>query len=115
MKLLLPQIMNGMTNGEITRAHITEGVSIKRGTPLFEIRVDLSGVVQLDCPPISSYRLVAREAGTVDSVAVTVGDTIEIGSLLATFTSPREDDEVDRELRYATVQCADQTLGDLFG
>ena len=113
MKLSLPKIMAGMSNGEITKIHIAQGDAIKRGTILFEIRVDLSGVVQLDCPPVSSYRFVSRESATVESLSVEPGDLVDVGAELANFASDSTNSE--RELRFVMIQCANSTLGDLFG
>jgi hypothetical protein len=74
------------------------------GAKFMDVTVDLSEVVQHDCPPTCHYRMVLRDRVWLRRLAVAEGDEPQIGASLALFsTEPDEplDGAVAREVRIA--------------
>jgi hypothetical protein len=81
--LILPQLTFIASRGEIMSIHAQPGQALKRGAALVDIEVNVGGGETHDCPPVSHYRLHTREAATVLSWQVAVGDKIEPHAILA--------------------------------
>ena len=78
----LPPLGNDDFTMRIDAIHVTEGQVIVSGTPLVDIDVDASQGMTYDCPPISSYRIVAHERGWIGRIAITADAPVEVGALL---------------------------------
>jgi hypothetical protein len=91
LNLTLPRINPEMTAATIDQIHIARGAAVPLGGTLLDLTVDLSAAALHDCPPISHYRLVARDRAWLRRLEVSVGDTPEVGGWLALFsTEPDE-------------------------
>ncbi len=104
-ELSLPQIVPQMTGARIECLYASVGDSLQIGTKLLDISVDLSSAFAQECPPISFYRIVARDRGIIRAQDLVAGQKIEVGQLLALVTDTEEADPtgpVQRPLR-ATI------------
>jgi hypothetical protein len=87
LPLSMPRIGNLMRSALVHRLCIAAGDLVRIGQVLLEVRVDLSDGTAQDCPPISYYRLIARESGTVGGVPAAVGDLVAVGGVIAWLAS----------------------------
>ncbi len=104
-ELSLPQIVPQMTSARIECVYTSVGDSLQIGTKLLDISVDLSSAFAQECPPISFYRIVARDRGIIRVQDLTPGQKIDVGEVLALIADSEETDisgPVERPLR-ATV------------
>lgn len=83
LELHLPAIMEQMSEAKILRVMAQEGDQLSIGSPLLELEVNLSSLVAHDCPPVSYFRIVLREAAYLRRMAVAAGQTVPVGVLLA--------------------------------
>lgn len=90
----LPAIVPQMVEAKVLRFLAKEGERLAIGAGLIELEVDLSSFVSHDCPPVSYYRIVLREAVYLRRFAVAVGQTVPIGGLIAQL-SPTPDEPLD--------------------
>src|SRR5918995_4588050 len=72
---LLPDPGEGIHEAEILEVHVSAGDEVKDGDPLFSVETDKAVV---DIP--------ASFDGEISDVRVEVGDVVEVGSVLLTFT-----------------------------
>jgi hypothetical protein len=103
-RLLLPRIIEPMTLATVEAIHVAPGAPLKVGDKLMDLSVDLGGAFLQNCPPISYYRLVLREAAVLRRLCVSLGDRPEAGAALAEFGQSAEADgggPADREVRIA--------------
>jgi hypothetical protein len=115
LNLTLPRINPEMTAATIDRLHIALGAAVPLGGKLLDLTVDLSAAAPHDCPPISHYRLVARDRVWLRRLDVTEGSAPEVGTCLALFST--EPDEPlsgtpARSLRCAVAGIMQQTSWD---
>jgi hypothetical protein len=91
-QLRLPMIVNQMTGATVECLHAKPGDSLKMGSKLFDISVDLSSAFAQECPPISFFRIVMREAAWLRKLEVVPGKFSQLDEEMAIFsTSPDED------------------------
>ena len=87
----LPAIVPQMVEAKVLQLLAKEGDGLAMGAGLVELEVDLSSYVIHDCPPISYFRIVLREAAWLRRFAVTVGETVPVGRIIAQLsTTPDE-------------------------
>jgi hypothetical protein len=86
LNLTLPRIIPEMTSGVIEAIHAGVGTSMRGGSKLFDVSVDLSAIAPQDCPPVSLYRLVMRDHVWLRTLSVAPGDEVPVGAPLAQFT-----------------------------
>ncbi len=82
------------------------GARLSAGSKFLDISVDLGSAFAQDCPPISYYRVVLREALWLRMLAVAAGAACDLGQPIAIFSSePDEpaDGAVARGVRVATA------------
>ena len=104
-ELILPQIVPQMTNARVECIYASVGDSLQIGTKLLDISVDLSSAFAQECPPVSFYRIVARDRGIIRLQDLVEGQKIDVGQVLSVITDTKEADTnapVDRPLR-ATI------------
>ena len=73
---LLPDPGEGIHEAEIVEVHVSAGDDVKDGDPLFSVETDKAVV---DIP--------ASFDGQIEDVRVEVGETVEVGSVLLTYTA----------------------------
>ena len=86
-EFLLPDPGEGIHEADILEIHVSPGDQVKDGDPLFSVETDKAVV---DIP--------ASFDGQIEAVRVDVGDVVEVGSVLLTFTTldegaPTKDEE----------------------
>jgi pyruvate/2-oxoglutarate dehydrogenase complex dihydrolipoamide acyltransferase (E2) component len=107
--LQLTKINPNMSSGTIESCYLEVGSPVKAGQKLFDLSVDLSSGFSQYCPPISYFRVVARESGWLKKLLVKPGDNLNVGDLLAVFSSAAEESEdgtPERPLRVTTAGIA---------
>lgn len=67
----------------VARIHAAEGDRLAPGGLLLDLDVDLSGGIARDCPPVSTCRIVLREALWLRRLHVGVGAALAPGAPLA--------------------------------
>ncbi len=106
LELLLPRINEYMTTAVITTLYPQPGGAFVIGTKFLDLSIDLSSSVPHDCPPVSHYRLVLRERLWLRRLGVKPGDEIDVGAMLALF-STKPDDVLDgKPVRAARIAVA---------
>src|SRR3569833_1752190 len=108
-ELRLTKINHKMTAGMVECCKVSENASVKLGDKLFELRVDLSAGFSQYCPPISYFRVVAREKGILRQLLVKPGDSVNVGDLLAIFSETADEEiagQPARPLRETTAGIA---------
>lgn len=91
LNLNVPRINDYMASAFIESVHAREGERLAPGAKLIDMTVDLSLAAPHDCPPISHYRMVLREAAHLRRLYVRRGDEPVVGAPLALFsTDPDE-------------------------
>jgi pyruvate/2-oxoglutarate dehydrogenase complex dihydrolipoamide acyltransferase (E2) component len=107
--LRLTKINPNMSSGMIECCYVQPGSPIKAGEKLFDLRVDLSAGFSQYCPPISYFRVVARESGFLRKLCVKPGDNVNVGDLLAILGSSIDENDGEvpaRSLRVTTAGIA---------
>lgn len=102
----LPRVGDQMHEGTVHRLIARPGDALRPGSPILEVRVDLSASKAQDCPPIFFFRLIATERASLRALAVAVGDVVPVGGPLGIATStPDEgaDGPAARALRTTSV------------
>lgn len=83
--LHLPALADDGSPARVCRLHAVPGQAFGRGAGLLDISVTLGGSEAHDCPPITHFRLHAREAATLMQWHVQDGDIVQGGAILATL------------------------------
>jgi pyruvate/2-oxoglutarate dehydrogenase complex dihydrolipoamide acyltransferase (E2) component len=107
--LRLPKINPNMTAAVVECSYGSPGTLLKVGDKLFDLSVDLSSGFSQYCPPISYFRVVAREKLWLRKILIAPGDSCEVGDLLA-LLSTEQDEPIEtapaRALRITTAGIA---------
>lgn len=106
LTLSLPLIIEHMTTAVILKIHAAEGTALIPGAKLLDLSIDLSRSIAHDCPPISHFRLAARERVWLRQLTIMQGGEFEVGATIGKFsTEPDEtlDDEPARGLRITVA------------
>jgi hypothetical protein len=106
LELRLPETMPQMQDAIIESIMASPGEKLLTGQGLMDITVDLSASYLHDCPPVSRYRIVAREAVWVRDILHEVGSRAAVGDLLALFSTTLDeplDAPAVRSLRVMTA------------
>ena len=67
--------------------HAEPGERVTAGAPLLDLRVDLSAGIAQDCPPVTTCRIVLREAAWLGRALVAADDAIAPGGALALLST----------------------------
>lgn len=92
-EFLLPDPGEGIHEADILEIHVSPGDEVKDGDPLFSVETDKAVV---DIP--SSFD------GTIEEIRVEVGDVVEVGSVLLTYTGLGEEVEPAPEQDTAAAE-----------
>jgi hypothetical protein len=91
-ELRLPLIVAQMTGATVECVHARPGDSLKMGSKLIDLSIDLSSAFAQECPPISFFRVVLREAAWLRKLSAEPGQFCHLDEALAVFsTEPDED------------------------
>jgi hypothetical protein len=80
--LRVPRLHDGAVRVTVCRMLAFVDQEVTSGTPLCDLRVDLTDGQELDCPPFFHTRLICLEAGSVSEVCVRDGDVAAVGDTL---------------------------------
>jgi hypothetical protein len=105
-ELRLTKINPNMSAGMVECCYASENSPVKLGDKLFDLRVDLSAGFSQYCPPISYFRVVAREKGILRQLLVKPGDNVNVGDLLAVFSETADEQTADQPVRPLRVTTA---------
>jgi hypothetical protein len=102
----LPTINPHMTGARIECFHAEPGSALKMGSKLIDVGVDLSSAFAQECPPVSFFRVVLREAAFLRRLDVARGQLCNLGEPIALFST--EPDEIlaveqAREIRFSVA------------
>lgn len=104
-EFLLPDPGEGIHEADILEIHISAGDGVKDGDPLFSVETDKAVV---DIP--------ASFDGQIDEIRVEVGDVVEVGSVLLTYSEAGDtttsDDEIGSEQKDEETATAGDGGGD---
>jgi hypothetical protein len=106
LELRLPRIVDAMAFALIDVAHVAEGGAVGLGAKLFDLTIDLSEAFAHDCPPVSHYRLAARDKAWLRRLDAGAGARLAPDAPLALFsTEPDEplDQAPARALRISVI------------
>jgi len=106
LSIELPRLHELMTTAVVSHVHAAPGDEIAVGAPLLDLRVDLSHAAAHDCPPVSFFRVVARDRGVLRTLTAGKGSEIAPGErigLLATTADEPVTGEPARPARLTTV------------
>jgi hypothetical protein len=104
--LKLPLINPHMSEALIECLYATPGSALKTGDKLLDLSVDLSGNFSQDCPPVSYFRIIIREAVVLRQLRLARGESCSVGQLIALFSSTADeatDPPAQRGVRIATA------------
>ena len=91
LSLTLPRITELMGTAQIDVIHAKLGALAPVGSKLLDLTIDLSAEAAHDCPPVSHYRLVLRDKVWLRRLDVAPGDTPDVGSALALFSTTADE------------------------
>jgi pyruvate/2-oxoglutarate dehydrogenase complex dihydrolipoamide acyltransferase (E2) component len=90
-ELRLTKINPNMTAAVIECIYAKPGTALKVGDKICDLSVDLSSGFSQYCPPISYFRVVAREKIWLQKLLVVPGDNCDVGQLMAVFSAEQDD------------------------
>lgn len=105
-ELRLTKINPNMAAGTIETCYVSPNSPVKMGDKLFDLQVDLSAGFSQYCPPISYFRVVARENGFLRQLFVKPGDSVDVGGLLAVFSETADEAATGQPARALRVTTA---------
>ena len=88
----LPDLGEGIHEGEVTKIFVSEGDHLEEGDPLLEVETDKAAV---EIP--SPY------TGTIEEIRIKPGDTVNVGDVLVVFeeAGKREEEPEEKEVQKA--------------
>jgi hypothetical protein len=89
--LVLPEIVEGMTSADVQALYCGVGEGLKRGSKILDLTVDLSAAFPHDCPPVSHYRLAARDPLFVRQIMARPGAPAAVGETLALLSTTADE------------------------
>lgn len=91
LSLSLPRVGEEMRAGTIHRVLARAGDPLRPGTPIVEVRVDLSAAKAQDCPPVFYFRLIATERAHLRTIAAEAGAVLDVGAPLGVATTTADE------------------------
>jgi hypothetical protein len=108
-ELRLTKLNPNMTGAVVECIYVKSGTALKAGDKICDLSVDLSSGFSQYCPPISYFRVVAREKVWLQKMLVAQGDSCDVEQLMAVFSAEQDDPGEDvsaRPLRITTAGIA---------
>lgn len=87
---------------------------MRPGSPILEVRVDLSAAMAQDCPPVFHFRLISTERAYLRSLSAGEGMVVRAGDPLGVATTLADEDAegaAARPLRTMSVAIQVDPLG----
>jgi hypothetical protein len=91
LSVSMPRVGDQMHEGTIHRVVAQPGEALRPGSPVVEVRVDLSAAKAQDCPPIFYFRLIATERAQLRTLRVSKGDVLAVGTILGEASTAPDD------------------------
>jgi hypothetical protein len=88
----LPRIVPQMGGATIECLHARPGDALKMGSKLVDLSIDLSSAFAQECPPISFFRVVLREAAWLRKFDVEPGRFSQLDEVIAVFSTDQNED-----------------------
>jgi hypothetical protein len=88
----LAAIVPQMSAAVVECIHSEVGAPLKVGHKLLDLSVDLSSAFAQECPPVSFFRMVLREPAWLRRLDVVLGQSCQLGELMALFSSEKTED-----------------------
>ena len=88
----LPRIVPQMSGATPECVHAQVGDALKMGSKLVDLSVDLTSAFAQECPPISFFRVVLREAAWLRKFNVELGRFSQLDELIAVFSTDQNED-----------------------
>ncbi len=111
LSLVLPRINPHMTVARIQAVHIDPGAALGLGGKVLDLSIDLSAAIPHDCPPVSYFRLIARDQAWLRRLDVGPGAEARPDDVLALF-STQPDEPLDgapaRRIRLSVAEILPQ-------
>jgi hypothetical protein len=105
-ELRLPLIIPQMTGATVECLYASEGDALKLGSKFIDLSIDLGSAFAQECPPISYYRLILREAAVLREFTAQPGQYFELNApiaLLSTTADEPVDTTPNRLVRITTA------------
>jgi hypothetical protein len=102
----MPKINEQMDTALVETVHLGRGSAAKLGAKLLDLSIDLSSAFSQNCPPVSYYRLVLREAACLREICVAAGDRLAPGDRIALLTSTADEAIGGTPVREARIMTA---------
>lgn len=87
LSLLLPNTNEGLGRARIDAIYPAVGDALEPGARLFDFTIGLDAASEFDCPPVTSYRMILREAARVHRVDAEPGQMLAAGEALGLLVS----------------------------
>lgn len=87
LSLLLPHTSEGLGRARIDAVYPAAGDTLEAGARLFDFTVGLDAASEFDCPPVTSYRMILREAARVRRLDAEPGQMLAAGAVLGLLVS----------------------------
>jgi hypothetical protein len=88
----LSRIVPQMSGATIECLHANSGDALKMGSKLLDLSVDLSSAFAQECPPISFFRVVLREAAWLRKISLEPGAFCRLDDVIAVFSTDQSED-----------------------
>ena len=88
----LPRIVPQMSGATIECVHAKLGDPVKMGSKLVDFSVDLTSAFAQECPPISFFRVVLREAAWLRKFDIEPGRFSQLDEVIAVFSTDENED-----------------------
>lgn len=82
----LPELGEGVESAEVAEILVSEGDEVEAEQPVMELETD-KAVAELPCP----------QAGTIEKINVSEGDTVKVGQLILTLRDGEDTDQKDQK------------------
>ncbi len=95
-----------MSSALIEKIYVSEGAELTSGSKILDFSIDLSSAFSQNCPPISYYRIVAREKVQVRQLLKAAGEYGVLDEPIALFSHDAAEplgEVVARALRVMTA------------
>lgn len=101
----------GDAKARVRAVHVREGDHVSLGVALLDVSVDFSAGISFDCPPVSHFRVLSREAGWLLRLTVARGGHLGSGTtigLLGTTLDADPDEAPARPARLTVASVLEQ-------
>jgi hypothetical protein len=83
----LPTLDSSLAVGRLARLHAPIGTRLEAGDVLADVTIDLSAGIVRDCPPVTTCRIILREAAWLREMLISADDQIPAGETIALLST----------------------------